>query len=452
MISEVIAVFDIGKTNKKFLLFDRDHNIVLNEEVRFTEVYDEDGFLSEDISRIESWQRDCILNVIKDGRYHISAINFTTYGASLIYLDHNGKRLTPLYNYLKPLPENILNGFYEKYGGIDEFMRNTASPSLGMLNSGMQILWLKKAKPDIFNHIKYVLHLPQYLSYLLTRQVVSEYTSIGCHTALWDFDNHSYHKWTSDEGIILPSPIASDSSFPSRTLPLKIKVGIGIHDSSSSLVPFLLYSKKKFILISTGTWCVCMNPFNSEPLTIDELRQDILCYLGIRQQPVKSSRVFLGRFHDIIVEKICRYFNVEYDDIKKIRLDYSIIKSLCNSSKNNVFFIKRNSIWFVNEEANIEEFKSITEAYHRLIIDLVEIVIATMHLVLPKDDQTEDIYITGGFANNKIFVKLLSDYLPEKEVYISEVENATALGAALLVGSSSGISRSLTNLRLNRIK
>jgi len=195
-----------------------------------------------------------------------------------------------------------------------------------------------------------------------------------------------------------------------------------------------------------------MNPFNSEPLTIDELRQDILCYLGIRQQPVKSSRVFLGRFHDIIVEKICRYFNVEYDDIKKIRLDYSIIKSLCNSSKNNVFFIKRNSIWFVNEEANIEEFKSITEAYHRLIIDLVEIVIATMHLVLPKDDQTEDIYITGGFANNKIFVKLLSDYLPEKEVYISEVENATALGAALLVGSSSGISRSLTNLRLNRIK
>jgi len=69
MISEVIAVFDIGKTNKKFLLFDRDHNIVLNEEVRFTEVYDEDGFLSEDISRIESWQRDCILKIIMKKMY-----------------------------------------------------------------------------------------------------------------------------------------------------------------------------------------------------------------------------------------------------------------------------------------------------------------------------------------------------------------------------------------------
>ena len=39
----VIAVFDIGKTNKKFFLLDEGYQIVLERSVQFEEITDEEG-------------------------------------------------------------------------------------------------------------------------------------------------------------------------------------------------------------------------------------------------------------------------------------------------------------------------------------------------------------------------------------------------------------------------
>ena len=61
--------------------------------------------------------------------------------------------------------------------------------------------WIKKTKPEIFKQIKNSLHFPQYLSYLFTGIPLSEYTSIGCHTNLWNFKDNTYHKWIIKEGI-----------------------------------------------------------------------------------------------------------------------------------------------------------------------------------------------------------------------------------------------------------
>jgi len=60
-----------------------------------------------------------------------------------------------------------------------------------MLNSGMQILWLKKYKPGLFANVCTILHFPQYLSFLISKEIRSEFTSIGCHTAMWDFDRNA---------------------------------------------------------------------------------------------------------------------------------------------------------------------------------------------------------------------------------------------------------------------
>ena len=44
MKEKVIAIFDIGKTNKKILLFDYDLNIISEFEEKFAEITDDDGF------------------------------------------------------------------------------------------------------------------------------------------------------------------------------------------------------------------------------------------------------------------------------------------------------------------------------------------------------------------------------------------------------------------------
>ncbi|MBN2863332.1 MAG: hypothetical protein JXN62_09240, partial [Bacteroidales bacterium] len=184
MKEKVIAIFDIGKTNKKLILFNYDLKPVSEIEEKFTGTTDDDGFECDDIDHIEKWIKESIRLLIRSDKYDLTAINFATYGATLVYLDSEGKRLTPVYNYLKPINEKIPEKVYKKYGGQDEFCRKTASPALGMLNSGMQALWLKYEKPAIFSKVAHVLHFPQYLSYLLTGKIYSEHTSIGCHTAL----------------------------------------------------------------------------------------------------------------------------------------------------------------------------------------------------------------------------------------------------------------------------
>ncbi|HDR68247.1 MAG TPA: carbohydrate kinase, partial [Bacteroidaceae bacterium] len=270
MKKEVLLVFDIGKTNKKVLLFDMNFKVLHEEETRFAEVLDDDGFTCDDGDKLEKWIDESLALFLNHDRYNVRAINFTTYGATLIYVDENGKRLTPVYNYLKSMPDKVLEGFYEKYGGIDEFSRQTASPAMGMLNSGLQALWLKKEKKGVFNKVMAIMHLPQYLSFRLTGKITSEHTSIGCHTALWDFDRMQYHQWIKDEFLSLPDPLNVSTVFPAEIEGKTVDVGIGIHDSSASLAPYILNSKEPFILVSTGTWCISMNPFNHSPLTAEE--------------------------------------------------------------------------------------------------------------------------------------------------------------------------------------
>ena len=185
---KVTAVFDIGKTNKKFFLFDKHYQEVMREYTRLPLTVDEDGHETEDIALLEAWVKATFHAVLENEKYEVKALNFSTYGASLVHLDHEGNVLTPLYNYTKPIDTTITDAFYEQYGDSLKIATETASPQAGMLNAGLQLFWLKKRYPDTFKKIKYSLHLPQYLSFLFTGIAVSEYTSIGCHTNLWDYD------------------------------------------------------------------------------------------------------------------------------------------------------------------------------------------------------------------------------------------------------------------------
>ena len=54
----VIAVFDVGKTNKKVLLFDEKYQVVFEESQKFEEIADEDGFPCEDVIALTKWVKD----------------------------------------------------------------------------------------------------------------------------------------------------------------------------------------------------------------------------------------------------------------------------------------------------------------------------------------------------------------------------------------------------------
>lgn len=437
MKEKVIAIFDIGKTNKKILLFNYDLKLVSETEEKLAQIRDDDGFECDDIELIEKWIRKSAIELVHSKTYDLTAINFATYGATLVYLDGQGRRLTPVYNYLKPIDEKIPEELYRKHGGKDEFCRRTASPALGMLNSGLQALWLKNVKPEIFCKVKNILHFPQYLSYLLTGKVYSEHTSIGCHTALWDFDNMDYHPWIGEEGLKVPEPVAVGTLDEVVLDGKKIKVGIGMHDSSAALAPYFAANRNSFLLVSTGTWCINMNPFNMERLTAEQLSMDCLSYLSITKQPVKSSRLFLGHMHDTAVKKMSGYFKIHENSFSLIKPDLRLLNKLRAKFENDkIFLSKSDHSREMKEDPDLFSFDNFIEGYHQLMVELSDLAIDSIKLVIPENDDTQSIYITGGFSKNLLFLKMIASSFPDKRVFTSEVSNATALGAASVILSS----------------
>ena len=49
--------------------------------------------------------------------------------------------------------------------------------------------------------------------------------------------------------------------------------------------------KEPFVLLSTGTWCISLNPFNQAALTVDELTNDVL-YIQYEGKQVKRQGYF----------------------------------------------------------------------------------------------------------------------------------------------------------------
>ena len=215
----VIAILDVGKTNKKLFLFDESYHIILEESSVLEETKDEDGFPCEDLKSLNRWVGEALARSKMILDVDVLAVNFSAYGASLVHIGDVGP-VTPLYNYLKPYPDNIKKQFYDKYGGEAVFSLQTASPVLGSLNSGMQLFRIRKENPERFSQIKYSLHLPQYLGWLITHKACSDITSIGCHTSLWNYSLGDYHEWVFREQIIdkLPPILSSRVVHPLRLL------------------------------------------------------------------------------------------------------------------------------------------------------------------------------------------------------------------------------------------
>ncbi|MEX0771088.1 MAG: FGGY family carbohydrate kinase [Balneolaceae bacterium] len=435
----VTAVFDIGKTNKKFLLFNRSFEVMEKEYITFKEKTDDDGFPSEDLQSLTEWMDQQLNRVLEAGRYRIMALNFSTYGATLVHLGEHGDPVTPLYNYLKPYPEKLLKTLYRQFGGREKFVLETASPPMGMLNSGLQLYWLKHKKPEVFQKIRISLHFPQYLSYRYTGSAMSELTSIGCHTGLWNFRKFGYHEWVEKEGLseLFPEIVSAGNTTRGFFGESEFETGPGIHDSSAALVPYLYGLEVPFMLLSTGTWNIAMNPFNGEPLSFDELRKDCLSFINIYGEPVKAARFFLGNEYAHQKKKAGEHFNRD----EEIQLDPALLKKLIRENdpakKLKLETAHTSGPYPAKDPQNpaswdLSVFSSYEEACHQLMLDLVSIQVDSIRLA-QGSGRIDKMIVTGGFSQNLAFMSMLASCFPAIDIYTDSLSHASALGAAMVM-------------------
>jgi sugar (pentulose or hexulose) kinase len=221
---------------------------------------------------------------------------------------------------------------------------------------------------------------------------------------------------------------------------------MGIHDSNSSLLPYLIQSEGGFALNSTGTWCVAMHPMEAAHFMEDEIGLMVYYNLDAFFRPVKTSNFMgglefekysglIGRFSG--ADKIPAFNFPVYERVlsncKQFILP-AIVRGTGQFPDSSARAEDGNKIYrytdIVSEKSIPEFFKNPEKAYAVLNLSLAIQTRVTLERAGVNDGVK--IYIEGGFRKNDAYCSLLSALFPKSEIVLSGLREATAFGAALL--------------------
>jgi sugar (pentulose or hexulose) kinase len=459
-----IAVIDIGMTNKKVAVYD-DALRQLDAQYRnFPPVIAHglggNPLEAHDLEGMEEWFIAGLRSFA--AKYPVKALAVTTHGATFVCAGKDGKPALPSVLYTHEPGEDFHRRFYERFGKPEDLQARTGTPYFkAMINPAKGLLFAQEQFPESFKNIVSVLPYPQYWGFRFTGKTGTEGTFMGNHTYLWDQINNRLSSVARDLGVasLIPDKLYKSwdvlgtvtEEFAGKTgLPGDVIVTMGIHDSNSALLPhFAKKGEKGFILTSTGTWCVIMNPVEKYGFTSGELGKVVLFNISAFGTPIKTA-IFLG--------------GLEFETWSKLimkhhqRADFpgwneALYRSILKEKR--IFLmpeLTRGSGQFPDSRARIVEngkeyffddinsavsggnplpscFSDYETAFAVLRVSLVMQTITALERTGLENGH--EVFTEGGFRRDESYNRLLSSALPGNKVCLTDIAEATALGAAM---------------------
>jgi len=423
MEEKLLAVFDVGKTNKKFVVYNSHLVAIHSETVRIGEE-EVSGIICDDVDSLTAW----VKAKLAEWSGKLSAVAVSTHGATLALLDAEGRLAMPVISYNHEVGESVKRAFFEEFGSPEELYECTGTPPLGqLLNAGIQLFWIRKEFPERYTRVKRILFLPQYVIHSFSKLEATELTSLGCHTYLWDLAEGS---WSSvAEGLDVPSRSPTIRSVWERLGEAEgVVVTPGIHDSNAALLPYLVRERGDFVLASTGTWCVLMYPGAPFAPSREDVYRDVLYYVDAYGRPVKAARFKCGFEFEHYVNLLKSTFG---GDPLAVRLNRRLAVKVLKAGE--AFFVPTltpGTGQFPRSKGRVVGYLTdLVRAYHYLNLSLA---VQTWHaLKLLTGGRKVRVYVQGGFAKNDVYLAYLATLARWAEVIKGEYPEATSLGAAL---------------------
>jgi L-fuculokinase len=420
---KLLAVFDVGKTNKKFTVYNSNLAAIYSETVRIGEI-EVSGIVCDDIDSLTAW----VKTKLADWRSKLSAVAVSTHGATLALLDAEGRLAMPVISYNHEVGERVKQDFFEEFGSPEELYERTGTPPLGqLLNAGIQLYWIRREFPERYARAKRILFLPQYVIHSFSRLEAAELTSLGCHTYLWDLAESGWS--VVAEGLDVPFRSPTIRSVWERLGEAEgVVVTPGIHDSNAALLPYLVRERGGFVLASTGTWCVLMYPGAPFSPSREDIYRDVLYYVDAYGRPVKAARFKCGFEFEHYVNLLKRTFG---GDPLAVGLDRRLAVEVLKAGE--AFFVPTltpGTGQFPRSKGRVVGcLTDLVRAYHYLNLSLA---VQTWHaLKLLTGGRKVKVYVQGGFAKNDVYLAYLATLARWSEVIKGEYPEATSLGAAL---------------------
>jgi len=125
-----IAVIDVGKTNKKILIYDQQLHVVDEKFIRISEI-EKDNVLFDDIDALKKWIIETLLSFSKT--YDIKVISTSAHGATYAFVGENGESVVPQIAYNTDPGDDFHQQFYKVCGDPVALQISTATPNFNLL-------------------------------------------------------------------------------------------------------------------------------------------------------------------------------------------------------------------------------------------------------------------------------------------------------------------------------
>jgi len=454
-----VAVIDIGMTNKKVAVYDQSLN-QLDAHYRNFAPLIIDSLECHDLDAMEEW----FINELKffAKKYPVKAVSISTHGATFVCTGDDGRAAVPCVYYTHEPSNSLFEGdfhrnFYDQHGTKEELQARTGTPAFkAMINPAKGIYFVQKKYPDKFKKVTAVLPYPQYWGFRFTGNACAEATYMGNHTYLWDHIDSCYSSVAHKSGIasLMPQKICkpwdalgniSAQLAETTGLSRDTIVTMGIHDSNSALLPhFAKKGLKGFILNSTGTWCVIMNPSDKYGFEPDELGKVVFFNISANGTPIKTA-IFLGglefeTWSDLFFKQHNRSDNPGWNEglyrsiLKEKKL--FLLPELTQGSgqfPDSTARITENGKNYFFDELNGKEKPQCLGDYEKSFALLrISLVMQTLTALKRAGiDETSHIYTEGGFRKDESYSRLLSSAIPNR-AFLTDIKEASALGAAMI--------------------
>jgi sugar (pentulose or hexulose) kinase len=444
--TETVAVLDVGKTNKKISLYDRDWQVVGEERTSFAQK-EFQGVEVEDTEGLLTWFRASLKKLARD--HTVRAIAISAHGATLTLLGADGKLAFPVVSYTWPGGAAVQDEFYETFGDPVELHRQTGTPDIGFVNMAKVLFYTKTRMPEVWARCTRGLFYGPYLAYEISGGMGLEPTFPGNHTYLWDYHRRDWsdvaRKLGADKLFGFPLSHPWDVIGPVKPevaqecgVPADCMTTLGIHDSNANFLPYLAKGNSEFLLISSGTWGVLMRPADSAHLSDEEIAAKVFFNQDVLARPVRTSLLTLGMDYDAF-----RAFTEHKDqsgaeNVRRVVADRKLFvvpgvipeaTAFPGSPARVIDGDKVYPLETLRKEGG-KPFSGLGQDY--LAALALGLAVATKKMLgYCRVKPGTTVFIEGGFAKNEAYCTALAALCPEQRFCLTAMKEGTAFGAAI---------------------
>lgn len=455
--AEYIISLDNGGTLTKAAIFDLAGNEIAVSSARTETMVPFEGYAERRLDELWSVNCQCLGEVIKKANIspnEIIGISLTGHGKGLYLI---GKNDEPLYNGILST-DNRAWEFPQKWknSGVFDDVYDLICQEIIPGQPVALLAWLKNNNPKVYNQIKYVFSVTDYIRYCLTGVANAEITSLS-GTGLYDLKNSKIldvqvlNKLGIEEVADMIAPVCESKKIVAGlTVEAAAACGLnagtpvagGLFDIDACALALGMTDETTISLI-TGTWSI--NEFISKkPVTYSDIAMNSIYVVPDYYLVEECSPTSAGNL-DVVIRLLedSSITEVPIEVSSKLYQKIDTLVAALKPDDSDVFFIPFMYGSNVHPLAKscfigMTQFHTKAHLYKAVFEGVAFSTKYHFEKLLKERNNPEAVRISGGITNSKVWLQMFSDVLNTELEVVSNVNELGALGAAIVFAVGSG--------------